>query len=330
MQEIIARESCFGLNKRTGDISNAICGGQALVFESQPAGTLFELQFVQGIVDGNPFNLQWASDTLNDGANQVIEYAQSLAPVLRLGITAAAALGALAFALALVQDVDGDNIQTLNTIHATAIGTAATTQACAVTSCFAGCDMTGAIQECSTTCNTISTASNCNTSPTITTTAFLNIQTGPIQSTTCTPTSTLFPLSLQSINNLFGTQYYYTCGDTIVGINLAVSGTSTISYPANGEQPPAGFTQIPAADNGKPYTPPPRLQTTEPPLPFSSTSSLPSVTLVVSDQPKATSTYCDPYWCGAPFCGACPTDSTASGSGGSGDGDSTYGVIHKD
>jgi hypothetical protein len=78
MQEIIARESCFGLSKRTGDISNAICGGQALVFESQPGGTLFELQLIQGIAGANPFNLQWATDTLNNGANQVIEYAGNL------------------------------------------------------------------------------------------------------------------------------------------------------------------------------------------------------------------------------------------------------------
>jgi hypothetical protein len=199
---------------------------------------------------------------------------------------------------------------------------------CAVTSCFAGCDMTGAIQRCSTTCMTTSTAGNCNTSPTITTTAFSNIPTGPIQSTTCNPTSTLFPISLQSMNGLFGTQYYYTCGDSWVGINLAVSGTSTLSYPANGEEPPIGFTQIPAS-NGKPYTTPPRLQTTQPPFTFSPPYSLPSVTLVVSSKPKATSQYCDPYWCGALFCGPCITGTVASSTDHSRGVEHGYRVKHK-
>jgi hypothetical protein len=314
IQEIIARESCFGLSKRTGDISNAICGGQALVFESQPAGSLFELQFVQGIADGNPFNLQWATDTLNDGASQVIEYAQEMAPVLHLGAAGAAALGALAFALALVQDVDGQNINSLNTIPATAIDTTTTTSACAVTNCFASCDMAGAIQECSTTCSTSSTASNCNTSPTITTTAFLNVQTGPIQSTTCSVVSTLFPLSLQSIAGVYGTQYYYKCGPLMVGINLAVSGTSTISYPALGEPPRSGFTQIPAS-NGHPFV----ATSTPPPLPPSATAPTSTVALSGNPSAKASPTYCDPYWCGAPFCGPCPTQAG-----------SANGVIHKE
>ena len=75
----------------------------------------------------------------------------------------------------------------------------------------------------------------------------------------CIFTTTSYPTdgpsaSSYSAMGLTGEQAYCTCGETMAGINLATSGTSTTSYCAMGEGVPLGFTQIPADGNGHPIS----------------------------------------------------------------------------
>ena len=70
--------------------------------------------------------------------------------------------------------------------------------------------------------------------------------------TTSYPTTGPSAASYSSMG-LTGVQTYCTCGETIAGINLATSGTSTTTYCAMGEGVPLGYTQIPS-ENGTPVS----------------------------------------------------------------------------
>lgn len=72
--------------------------------------------------------------------------------------------------------------------------------------------------------------------------------------TSCIFTTTV-PGSLLISMGLTDVQSYCTCGETMAGINFAISGTSTTKYCALGGPIPTGFSQI-GADNGHPVTPP--------------------------------------------------------------------------
>ena len=76
-------------------------------------------------------------------------------------------------------------------------------------------------------------------------------------STSCILVSTILPSTLPDVSTTLpyaGTHYYYSCGTLMAGVDLAVSGTSTITYPAvNSTSLPPGFTQI-QASNGQAVT----------------------------------------------------------------------------
>ena len=119
-------------------------------------------------------------------------------------------------------------------------------------------------------------------------------------STSCSFYTTSFPSST-------GTARFCTCGSIMAGINLAVSSTSTMSYCATGDDPPPGWTQILADEMGYPIsTTPASPPSTSTPTPTPTPTPPPPTTLAPSTAPRTTSSYCDPYWCGAPFCDRCP------------------------